>query len=180
MGMDGVELVMAWEEAFQLSITDGEAERLETPRHAINLLWQKLGRASPPPVCLSLRAFFALRTEFARSLGIEARSLRLQTRLKDLPLRERGLSLQSNLRERFGGFDLAKFGKSNLLWLLGQSPTMRDLVLYLVAHPSNWFRAEGGWSRNLVRQVVFATVREQTGTANFHEDSFFVRDLGLD
>ena len=47
MGMDGVELVMAWEEAFGISIPDDEASRLITPRHVIDFITSVLeGRTS--------------------------------------------------------------------------------------------------------------------------------------
>jgi hypothetical protein len=38
MGLDGVELIMAYEEAFGVSISDGEAARIVTPRDVIDLL----------------------------------------------------------------------------------------------------------------------------------------------
>jgi acyl carrier protein len=38
MGLDGVELVMAWEEEFGIVISDEDAEKLITPHLAIDLI----------------------------------------------------------------------------------------------------------------------------------------------
>lgn len=53
MGLDAVELVMAFEETFQVSISDAEAETLITPRHVVDIIVLKLGLPDGPP-CLSL------------------------------------------------------------------------------------------------------------------------------
>ena len=38
MGLDSVELIIAWEEAFGITITDEEAARMLTPRDVIELI----------------------------------------------------------------------------------------------------------------------------------------------
>lgn len=38
MGLDSVELIIAWEEAFGITITDAEAARILTPRDVIELI----------------------------------------------------------------------------------------------------------------------------------------------
>ena len=38
MGLDSVELIIAWEEAFGITITDEEAARILTPRDVIELI----------------------------------------------------------------------------------------------------------------------------------------------
>ncbi len=42
MGLDAVDLVMAWEEVFEIEILDEEAAALITPRMAIDLIFKKL------------------------------------------------------------------------------------------------------------------------------------------
>ncbi len=60
MGLDGVEMVMAFEEGFGVAISDAEAEASVTPRAAVDLIFGKL-RASDERVCVSRRAFYLLR-----------------------------------------------------------------------------------------------------------------------
>ena len=40
MGLDGVELVMAFEEEFGISIPDSAAEKMVTPRHVIDFVYE--------------------------------------------------------------------------------------------------------------------------------------------
>ncbi len=55
MGMDGVELVMAFEEAFGVRVPDKEAEQMVTPRHVIDWLVAQQSKGlffsepEPPP-----------------------------------------------------------------------------------------------------------------------------------
>ena len=60
MGLDSVEFVMAVEEAFQIAIPDGEAERMLTPRQVVDYILGRLG-AAERRVCLEQRAFYRLR-----------------------------------------------------------------------------------------------------------------------
>ena len=60
MGLDGVELVMAIEEGFGVTIADAEAEGCVTPAAMIDLVFHKL-RASDERVCVSQRAFHLVR-----------------------------------------------------------------------------------------------------------------------
>jgi hypothetical protein len=52
MGMDGVEIVMAVEDAFDITIADKEAEKIVTPRDLIELVMAKV-RKSDMAVCLT-------------------------------------------------------------------------------------------------------------------------------
>ena len=80
MGMDGVELVMATEEAFGITITDAEAETIGTPGQLVALVEGKLG-TSTEPSCRSRRAFFILRRGLITGLGAKRSDISPQTRL---------------------------------------------------------------------------------------------------
>ena len=83
MGLDGVELVLAFEEAFRVTITDAEAEASITPAGVIDLIFGKL-RSSDDQVCVSQRAFYLLRIGLARTLGASRRSVTLGTDVRSL------------------------------------------------------------------------------------------------
>jgi len=76
MGLDGVELVMALEEGFGVTIADAEAEVCVTPAAVIDLIFGKL-RASDERVCASQRAFYLLRKGLTRTLGVSRRKVAL-------------------------------------------------------------------------------------------------------
>jgi len=56
MGLDSVEIVLGWERALGVSISDAEARELRTPRQAVDLICRKLGVArGTQGDCLSRR-----------------------------------------------------------------------------------------------------------------------------
>jgi acyl carrier protein len=74
--MEGVEIVMEVEEAFDIRILDAEAEKVRTPRHLIELIMGKVGR-SDVAVCLTQRAFHRLRRAFMSELHLKRADFRL-------------------------------------------------------------------------------------------------------
>ena len=89
MGLDAVELVIRFEEEFNIIITDEEAEKCTTHRKVIDLVLSKV-EVKEPQYCLSQRAFHLLRREFAKELALERRGFRLSTHLADIvPQRHR-------------------------------------------------------------------------------------------
>ena len=63
MGMDGVEIVMAVEDVFEIQIEDSEAEKILTPRQLIDLVMSKVETTSTD-ICLTHRSFNLLRQFF--------------------------------------------------------------------------------------------------------------------
>lgn len=82
MGLDSVELVIAFEEAFGLEIPDADAEKMFTPRSVIDFVEQRLGSGSKPP-CLSRRAFQKIRGQLME-VGITRAAIRPDTPLANL------------------------------------------------------------------------------------------------
>ncbi len=68
MGLDGVELVMAVEDAFDICINDSEAGTLLTPRRLIDFVLSKV-TSTTATVCLTQRAFNLLRKSLVRQGG---------------------------------------------------------------------------------------------------------------
>jgi acyl carrier protein len=81
MGLDGVELVMAFEERFGIQISDAEAEHCFTPANVIDLILGKLC-AAESSVCLTQHSFHNLRRVLVRQLHIPRQSIRLDTDLR--------------------------------------------------------------------------------------------------
>lgn len=88
MGLDGVELVLATEEAFDISITDAEASGIQTVGQLEALVLEKLKitgkNFSQSTPCLSAFAFNRLRTALIKHFGVSRNQVRLETRLEDL------------------------------------------------------------------------------------------------
>ncbi|MBP6014991.1 MAG: acyl carrier protein [Alphaproteobacteria bacterium] len=78
MGLDTVELVMAFEEAFEIDIADEAAERMFTVRDVIGYVYSRVEH-SDTLICLSQRAFYRLRRSVQETLGVERSLVRPAT-----------------------------------------------------------------------------------------------------
>jgi hypothetical protein len=74
MGLEGIELMMALEEGFGVTIADEEAGMCVSPAEVIELIFGKL-RASDERTCVSQRAFYLLRRGLTRTLGVSRRKV---------------------------------------------------------------------------------------------------------
>jgi hypothetical protein len=83
MGLESVELVMAFEEHFGIEIPDEEAEKLLTPGLVIDLVCAKL-KTIDGDTCQSQRAFYILRRAVIKILGKKRKELTPKTYLQDL------------------------------------------------------------------------------------------------
>jgi hypothetical protein len=83
MGLDGVEIVMAVEDAFDIQIEDSEAEKILTPRQLIDLVMAKVPIVSAD-VCLTHRAFNLLRTFLLGKCGLARSSVTPRAQLGEL------------------------------------------------------------------------------------------------
>jgi hypothetical protein len=74
MGMDSVELVISFEEAFGIQITDEEATNCLTPRIVVDMIFSKL-KTADEHVCRSQRAFYLIRRVLVQTFGLERKSI---------------------------------------------------------------------------------------------------------
>jgi len=122
MGLDGVELVMALEEGFGVTITDAEAETCGTPAAVIDLIFGKLG-ASDERVCVSQRAFYLLRKGLTRTAGVDRRTVALSADV-------RSFTTDRSDREVWGDLNTAVQARS---WPSLARPTWLVASLWLLS-----------------------------------------------
>lgn len=83
MGLEAVELVIAMEETFDITISDAEAERTFTPKDATHLIASKL-EISQQPQCLTQTAFYFLREKVVNGCHALSRpQVRINTNLRE-------------------------------------------------------------------------------------------------
>ena len=99
MGLDSVELVMAFEEQFGVALGDDEVVHAVTPRKVTDLIFSKL-QASDARTCQTQRAFHVLRRGLMDLVGIDRRRVTLDTPLADLLPPPRQLLLWPELGRR--------------------------------------------------------------------------------
>jgi len=83
MGLDGVELVMEFEEEFGIEIKDEEAVNCVTPRMVIDLICSKLKNLDKH-ICQTQRTFYILRKVFIKIFGLERKSTKPDMSFRNL------------------------------------------------------------------------------------------------
>ena len=83
MGLDSVELVVRFEDAFGIAIPDEVAADLTTPKKVTEYISSQLV-ASDERSCLTQQAFYYLRGQFATALDIPRRNFRPDAHLDEL------------------------------------------------------------------------------------------------
>ena len=151
MGLDSVELVMAFEEAFGVPIANEEAESLVTPRAVIDLLFAKL-QQTDARTCQTQRAFYVLRRAVMQQFGRPREAVTL-----DLPLR----SLMTPRAERTEWPALGRAVAARSWPALDRPAWMvralhyAGLVLFLLASAAAWRRGLGVMAGLLAGSVAF-------------------------
>lgn len=83
MGLDTVELVMAFEERFAISIPDEDAEKIVTVRDAIDYIYARVNHTDAN-VCMTQRSFHRLRRALQTELGIARSTIKPASRLSTI------------------------------------------------------------------------------------------------
>lgn len=82
MGLEGVELVMAMEEEFEIVIEDEEAQSIITPKDAIELISNKVNTTNDK-TCLSQKYFHKLRKYLEKELKLNRVLIKLDLDITD-------------------------------------------------------------------------------------------------
>lgn len=83
MGLDGVELIMAVEEEFKISITDEEAYQCETPAKLTDLVFARLRKAEND-ICSSQHGFYIVRKAIMNNFNVKRNEIKPDTKLIDV------------------------------------------------------------------------------------------------
>jgi hypothetical protein len=177
MGLDAVELILAWEDTFGISISDAEAERMFTTRQVVERIYERIRGTGPEDCgCLSMRAFNRLRKAFLAE-GVSRRDVRPEARVTSLLPDRHRRDILSAVCERAGLLPLKRlpFG---LQFTFGR---VSDIVIDSVIGQHNSLRLAGhGWSVVQVREVVRAVMYAQLALRRFSDDAQFIKDLKID
>ena len=189
MGLDSVELVMAFEEVFQISISDQEAERMRTPRDVIDCITAKLdAKVGGPAVVIRAKeetAWVQLTTAL-QGLGVMdgegTRDQKLDDVFADRSSRQqRWRQLKEHLDvkawPRLRWFGLSTDFPSNLKTLGDLSDWMSHHHLLRLTEDERQALTRGDIAL-LVKHIILDQLGLQE--EKYGEDKRFIEDLGLD
>lgn len=178
MGLDSVELVLAVEETFGISIPDGDASTLITPALLISYVQRAVSSKPVQRPCLSQRAFHRVRSSLCEVTEFSRSDIRLETRIDHL-------FPKSDRQQRWDTFAVVTGLRSLPRLTLGRGTLfapklVRDIVSFEIGAMSETNRVTGDWTDQEVRSVVREIISEQLGIKRFNDTDEFVRDLGVD
>ena len=128
MGLDSVELVIRFEDAFGISIPDEIAGTLTTPREVTNYIASQVMVANDYS-CLSQQAFYFLRRGFVRRLPIQRNTFRPHASLNDFIPKRNRKAVWRGFQEEIGEAALPNLARP--LWLFWLLVT---LTLFIAAY----------------------------------------------
>jgi hypothetical protein len=101
MGLDLVELIVRFEDAFGIAIPDKVAAELTTPGRVADYLVSQL-QLSDQTACMTQQAFYLLRREFVSVLGIQRAEFHPAARLNELIPAERRKQIWTRIGSQIG------------------------------------------------------------------------------
>ena len=178
MGLDGVELVLAVEETFGISIPDSLAFEMTTPAMMISFVQEAVSARPERKACISQRAFHRVRASLMKATGVGRRDVTLKTPIRRLFSGPQRKEHWSAFKGYAGLPDLPNLGFGSG-WLFGPT-SVKDLVSGVISVMSKDLREEQSWTNEEVRQIVRQIISDHLGVEKFTDTDEFVRDLGLD
>jgi hypothetical protein len=96
MGLDVIEIIMGWEQAFDITITDDEAEKICTPRMAINLITSKIEvKENITDVCPLMLTYQRVQQVLQAVLSLQQNQIQPDSKLRHvLPQQQRSETWQ--------------------------------------------------------------------------------------
>lgn len=175
MGLDGVELVLAWEDTFGITFSDQEPYSMRTPEQVADVIFSKLRSGSVAGNGnLPQRAFHILRRAFHQAFGTPRAALSRDAKIIDLIPGRITTETWDRLRMACG---VTTFPKRSF----GTPKTVSDLIDFLVIHHTPFLKTyDEAWSHSQVLDVVRAVIRDQLGIKKFSNKDDFQHDLKVD
>jgi acyl carrier protein len=178
MGLDGVAIVIAVEEAFQIAIPDAEAEKMLTPGDMLNYVVSRVGSDSNSQ-CMEQRAFNRLRHALMQVLEHPRKAIRPNTPMEELISSKHRRNNWKLIHQATG---TAQWPKLTLLGKIPQNVQfVGDLARYLAenARASLKQQPKEGWNRQEIEETIARIIKNQLGITDFRWDQEFVKDLGV-
>jgi hypothetical protein len=178
MGLDSVELVMAFEEAFGIDITDAVASKMIAPRQTIDYVESRLATV-PADHCLTQQIFYRLRRGL-RDQSVPGLALRPTTKVYEIAEKREWPNLWTRIREVEG----ASSWPDRIPWkgwLVEGPETLRKLTVHVAMHlpPPDFSRGEA-WTRERIELTARRVVWDTISVEGFALDDQYVRDMGVD
>jgi hypothetical protein len=177
MGLDAVEIIMVWEQAFKIEFTDAEAATIRTPRIAINLIATKLElKKNISDICPLIRIHQRVSDVFQTVLNLQPHQIELDNKLRYLLPQQQRSETWQQICLYLGVPKLPKISVIPIFMPI----TVQDLVDWLAAnYPSYFLAPEERWTYQQISTVVRVVIKNVVGDSKFTDDDDFVKEIGV-
>jgi acyl carrier protein len=180
MGFDTIELVMAFEDEFGVSIPDKDAEKIQTIRDTVNYVVGALERRRPPGVCASAHRFYEVRSALEKEFGLTRAAIRPAVEVRSLLTEKRAQMALPRFAAR-NSLPVPRFGwfAPALDRIPAQSVTLAELLRQDDDSVLDYFNDRGRVDRRKVFRKVRTIVAEQLGVDKkiIHMRTNYIEDL---
>jgi len=160
MGLETVELVIRFEEAFGITISDEAAARMTTPREVTDFVARQVAVADGD-ACLSQQAFYFLRRGFSNSLQLPRTAFHSDVALQTLIAKQNRKHLWGQLQMELGSKILPDLARPLWLFYLLSAGTL-SLALFVSSYATSalpfQLRLELGLALWVVVGIIAAVV----------------------
>jgi len=178
VGLEGVEIVMATEETFGISIPDEAAQQIVTVRQLVDYVTARV-QTTPETECRTQRLFYRLRRGFKTEVAALVPRFDLDLPLADIVHKDQWPRVWTAVRDRVGVSDWP----DTVPWpgLLRDGPkTVRQLIWHLVwSLPRPTHTHGGAWTRSRIEAEVRRIIAEVLGEKDYRLAARFAEDLGV-
>lgn len=173
MGLDGVELLLATEEEFQIAISDEEAVKCETPGMLADLVYSKL-RKSRDDTCPSMHGFYVVRKKMMDYFSLPKEKIRPDSKLDELISRKNRINTWkeflltlSNGKTMYAPLSKPKWVKALIV--------VSTVSVFVIAY----YNTDNGLLSFVVSIIVAAIIQAATNSlkAEFPNNFSLVKDL---
>lgn len=179
MGLDTVELVLAFEEEFGIEITDKTAEQMVTVGDVYNFFRTKL-KTVPPKECLTQRVFYKLRRALIENYGLQRHQILRDTRLSSL-LSVKEIEEGWPYLEVFAELECPNFETAKNCLSATKVLTVEEIVHALIDLNYQKLQPNDLGDEDIYRRIVNVTVQQlNVRREEVMMHTSFTKDLGAD
>ncbi|HEV2146002.1 MAG TPA: hypothetical protein VGR37_01150 [Longimicrobiaceae bacterium] len=182
MGLDAVELVMTYESAFRVDISDEEAARMRTPQDVVDFLLPRLGESHDSRfACLSARAFYQFRNYMVTRQPHSRNTVSPRTLIVEL-FGPDASEQWADMQRRLDCENWPKLKRQNrLLGWFGGVETLGEAAAEIAMLNPRRFHPEP-WNRSELEAVLMRITETELGLepGRFTVHSRFVEDMRID
>lgn len=179
MGLESVEIVVAWEMSLGIAIPDEKISEVRTPAEAVELLATLVPIIGNSGLCLVQQAFFRVRNILVENFDVPRRLIHTTSRFSSLLPKKGSVKHWRQFRQSLGEPSITTV----IGWpLWGPSGTkVEDACIQLVAENARSLNtARAGWTFSQLREIVHCSVIHVAGVRKFKDSDRFIDDIGID